>query len=54
MAHGHVEMELKMLKIMVAHGHVEMEAKLLKNGGGAWTCRAGAKNVEKFWWHMDM
>ena len=39
---------------MVAPGHVEMEAKLLKNGGGAWTCRAGTKNVEKFWRHMDM
>ena len=28
-----------MLKIMVAHGHVEMEVKLLVNCGGTWTCR---------------
>ena len=39
MAHGHVEMELKMSQIMVAHGHVEMEVKLLVNYGGTWTCR---------------
>ena len=67
MAHGHVEMELKMSKIMVAHGHVEMEVKLLvnyggtwtckemlKNDGGTWTCRGGGENVEKLWWHLDM
>ena len=39
---------------MAAHGHVEVEVKMLKNYGGTWTCRDGGKIVEKRWWHMDM
>ena len=39
---------------MVAHGHVEMEVKILKNLGGTWTRRDGGKNVEKLWWRMDI
>ena len=54
-AHGHVDMEarmfktmvayghvLKMLKIIVAHGHV-MKEKMVKRYGGTWTCRGGGK-----------
>ena len=26
---------------MVAHGHVEMEVNMLKNYGGTWTCKNG-------------
>ena len=33
--------------MMMAHGHVEMELKMVKNDGGKWTCRDGNKNVEK-------
>ena len=39
---------------MVAHGHVEMELKMLKNDVGTWTCRGGGENVDKLWWHLDM
>ena len=39
---------------MVAHGHVEMEEKMLKSYGGTWTCRDGGKNVEELWRHVDM
>ena len=53
-AHGHVEVEVKMLKNDGGTWTCRDGGKLLKNGGGTWTCRAGTKNVEKFWWHMDM
>ena len=39
---------------MVAHGHVEMEVKMLKISGGAWASRDGCKNVAKLRWYMDM
>ena len=56
--------------MVVAHGHVELELKMWKNSGGTWTCRDGVKNVKnyggtwtcrdggkivgKLWRHMDM
>ena len=52
--HGHVEIEMKMVKMMVARGHVEMVLEMLTNYDGIWRCRDSNKNNKKSWWHVDM
>ena len=34
---------------MLAHGHVEMEEKVLKNYGGTWTCRDEVKMLKIYY-----